>query len=401
MKSRHAKVLLVTGKCLIAVALLVWAVGQVHWNDWVRDRQGRTYAVQAAPRPGGPAEFQVVTGWLWWKQVSALPAGQLKPLPAAGPAAAAYVHDGLASSLTKVQSRLGLVALAALATLVSYFVMAYRWQLLLNLQEIRIGLWEIVRLTFLGLFFNVVVPGTVGGDLVKAYYAARHSPRKGSVLISVVIDRVLGLLTLTLLAGAMLCTLVWFMPRTPEITQAIVAVLVIAAAVGAGLLLLFSTRFRSLLHVQKLYCRMPLAHRIASMGQVVRLYRSRPGGLMAAAATALVSHGLWIGGLGLLGYCLNLGASWYEYYLYLPLVYTIGAVPLTPGGVGLIEKLFVVFFAASNPSQVLALALLARLLPVLLSLPGLVVAVTGAKIPPRDVLAAELGSDTRGAPPGK
>ncbi|MCJ7543925.1 MAG: hypothetical protein MUP47_05060, partial [Phycisphaerae bacterium] len=53
----------------------------------------------------------------------------------------------------------------------------------------------------------------------------------------------------------------------------------------------------------------------------------------------------------------------------------------------------VVFFAngAVSVSQVVALALLVRLMPMFWSLPGAVVAVTGAKVPPSGDIQAELG----------
>ncbi|MCY2927690.1 MAG: lysylphosphatidylglycerol synthase transmembrane domain-containing protein [Planctomycetota bacterium] len=391
MKSRAAKTILLSAKCFLAAILLTWVLSQVHWHDWVRDRDGRTYAIQRI----APDRVDVATGWLWWRSEASVPTERLVPVPAAGAAAPAYAHDGLASSLKHVRRHGPLMVLAVLVTLISYFVTAWRWRALLALQDIHIGPWEAVRLTFLGMFFNMVVPGTVGGDLVKAYYAAKHAQDKGSVLVSVIIDRAFGLLMLTALAGAMLGVLVLVAPASlPDLRQAGLAVGVIAATVTAGMLVLFSSRLRRAMHLQTLYQRLPIAHRLRAMGQAVRTYRSRPGGLAMAAATSLVSQILWIAGLAMIGASLGLTqVRWYEYFLYIPLIYTVGAIPLTPGGIGFLEKLFLVFFATADPSQILALALLARLMPMLLSLPGLAVAVTGAKRPPREEMAAQLDSD--------
>ncbi|MEI7835561.1 MAG: lysylphosphatidylglycerol synthase transmembrane domain-containing protein [Planctomycetota bacterium] len=395
MKSRSVKLLLLSAKCSLAALLLLWVLSQVHWHDWVRDRGGRTYTLRRVT----PSHVDVATGWLWWRSETSLPLAQIESVPLAS-AGATFAHDGLASSLRHVRHSLPLVGLAVLVTLVSYFLTALRWRALLGLQDIRIGPWEALRLTFLGMFFNIVVPGTVGGDLVKAYYAARHAQAKGSVLVSVIIDRALGLLMLTILAGVMLGVLALASPgATTDLRQAGLAVGVIAAVVTVGMLVLFSGRLRRFLHLQKLTQRLPIANKLRAMGQAIRTYRSHPGGLALAAGASLVSQALWITGLALLGASLGLTqVRWYEYFLYIPLIYTIGAIPLTPGGIGFLEKLFLVFFVTADPSQVLALALLARLLPILLSLPGLVVAVTGAKLPPREVMAAQLGSDALEAP---
>ncbi len=57
-----------------------------------------------------------------------------------------------------------------------------------------------LRLTFLGLFFNLVLPGITGGDLPKALMVVREHPeRRAHALASVVIDRLLGLWVLLVL----------------------------------------------------------------------------------------------------------------------------------------------------------------------------------------------------------
>jgi len=50
---------------------------------------------------------------------------------------------------------------------------AWRWQILLAAQEVKIGYFLALRLTFVGMFFSTFIPGSTGGDLVKAYYVWR------------------------------------------------------------------------------------------------------------------------------------------------------------------------------------------------------------------------------------
>ena len=59
----------------------------------------------------------------------------------------------------------------------------------------------------------------------------------------------------------------------------------------------------------------------------------------------------------------------------MPVIYILAAIPVSIGGLGLVEGMYVLFFAGgpgADSSALLALALLARLTPMLLSLPGLV-----------------------------
>ena len=261
----------------------------------------------------------------------------------------------------------------------------------MRLQQVRIKLWEAVRLTFLGLFFNVVVPGTVGGDLVKAYYVSKHTSNKGAVLVSVLVDRVLGVTELALLAGVMMLV-VWAAGRASyeTIRLPLVTVTVALASVFFTMLFVLSERFRRIFRLQRFYRHMRIARHLEAMGKAAVVYRVRIWGLFHAIVISFAAHLAWVASIALIGLSLELDVPFYSYFLYVPLIYIIGAVPLTPGGIGLIERFYLLFFAA-NPSEVMALALLARLIPVFWGLPGAIVAVTGPKLPPSETLEAELG----------
>ena len=105
----------------------------------------------------------------------------------------------------------------------------------------------------------------------------------------------------------------------------------------------------------------------------------------------LLSQLFWIGSVALTGMSLDVSVHWTHYFLYVPLIFIIATVPLTPGGVGIVEQLFLIFFAeAANPSKVLAVSILSRLIIMACSLPGLVVVVTGPRTPRTEVMEAEL-----------
>ncbi len=387
---RTVKLALLLAKLCVAAALLAWVVSLTHWGDYVRTKPefgGKDFTLAAAPSPGDK-ELQVYQGSLWWKTIRALPAEQVLSIDSSG----LLVRRGFAQSLQHI-SPLPLI-LAMCLVPISMLIIALRWWLLLRVQEIFIHPWEAVRLTFLGLFFNNVVPGTVGGDLVKAYYVSKHTPKKGAVLLSVFVDRMMGMVELVFMAGLMIAILIaggW--ETFGRMQKAIVPVVVAGAVLLGGLAFVFSTRLRRELHLQKLYQRLPLAHHIASAGDATKVYRKRYGSLVVAVIVTLASHGCFIGAIALLGEALFIPLPLWNYFVYVPLIFIIGAIPVSPGGVGLVENLYVAFFAtaAVGASSILALALLARFVPIFWSLPGLVVALRGAKLPKAEQMQAELG----------
>ncbi|MFA6134315.1 MAG: lysylphosphatidylglycerol synthase transmembrane domain-containing protein [Phycisphaerae bacterium] len=399
MNERHRKLLLLCGKVVVALLLLGWVFSQVHWHDYVVDRAGRSYAVlEARPSSQHPEELTIRQGMLWWQEQSVAPIDRFEPIPATGE----IVRKGFASSLKDIRIE-SLVAASVLYGLLQV-ILAYRWRLLLKVAQVAIPFWEAMRLTFLGAFFSIVVPGTVGGDLVKAYYVGKHTPNKAAALMSIIMDRVLGLTELTLLATAMLLAVRLGGLVAPDQLRlpTLMVLAVIAGLIGAFVFLL-SPRFRRLLHLGRLYQHLPFAHHIRSLGEVTHLYRRNPGAMVAAVLVTFLAHVCWIGSIALLGWGLHLPTPWYSFFLYIPLIYIIGAVPLTPGGLGLVEKFYLVFLVTADctPSMVLALALLVRLLPLLWSLPGAVVAVTGPRLPKAAAMQAELGmtDESPAAPP--
>ena len=89
--------------------------------------------------------------------------------------------------------------LSAFAFLFSQVLSSIRMMLLLKAIELRIKFVPIFKLTMIGNFFNMVIPGTVGGDIVKGFYLTRHEvTSKGRSSGIVAIDRVVGLIALFL-----------------------------------------------------------------------------------------------------------------------------------------------------------------------------------------------------------
>ena len=81
---------------------------------------------------------------------------------------------------------------------------AIRLVCMLGVQQVKLSLWNAIKLTFAGNFFNFALPGTTGGDLIKAYYITRFTHRKTEAVATVFLDRAVGLLGLVLLAGVMI-----------------------------------------------------------------------------------------------------------------------------------------------------------------------------------------------------
>src|SRR5215210_3162192 len=79
-----------------------------------------------------------------------------------------------------------------------------RWYLLLAVQDIRLSKTRTFMLLMVGVFFNLFLPGGTGGDVVKIFYLLKETPgKKAGAFLSVLMDRLIGLLALITLTGVL------------------------------------------------------------------------------------------------------------------------------------------------------------------------------------------------------
>jgi uncharacterized membrane protein YbhN (UPF0104 family) len=251
----------------------------------------------------------------------------------------------------------GRLAAAAFGVYMTGLVITFlRWYLLVRALGLPFHVRDAVRLGFIGNFFNLMIPGAVGGDLIKAGFLYREQARKTQAMGSMVIDRIIGLLGLFLLA-ALAGAVAW--PQAGAVVRRLVLIVWAAAALGGlGLVVLFTPAlYRPLewLLARRRRLEVVLVELVAMAG----LYRRRLGVVVAALLMAMTNHALNVLAFYLASRAMfsagslpGLGA----HYLMVPLVLFTTAAPLPGGALGLSEKISGQLFAlVRHPSGVEAM----------------------------------------------
>ncbi len=274
------------------------------------------------------------------------------------------VRPGLLTLLRDL--RPGFYAAALLVGTLAVFLTAVRWRLLLQAVGIDLGLISSARLVWVGLFFNLVVPGLTGGDLVRAVLVARRTPRPEAAVVSVLADRLVGLGALVGLA-AVVVVAQW--TRFPEIAPAILAV---ASGMAAFAGILLSRGVRRFLRVERLLPSLPFGGVLKRLDDAVLAYRGRPRDLLRALGLSLANHSLSIASVLLVGRALGDASPLGSYLVLVPVVTILTSLPLAPAGWGVGEALYGELFRryGSAFETGVALSLLWRLGSMLVSLPG-------------------------------
>ncbi len=200
---------------------------------------------------------------------------------------------------------------------------------------------QFVRLYFVGMFFNLVLPTSVGGDVVRAWYLAEHPRRRSAALVSVLLERGSGLLVLIALA----CVATVFVP--PELPAWIVRCVWIltGATVVALVTLPLAVRRTSRLA------------RFRPVVETARMYWRRPGLMVGTTLLSLVVQVANVVLVWLLGEALGVSVPPLYYGVLVPTVTLLTLLPISLNGMGVREGATVFLLAPCGVTAARALTL--------------------------------------------
>lgn len=266
------------------------------------------------------------------------------------------------------KARLEFIILAFALYFMAIFANIYKWQLLLGALGMEVPFANLTSYFFTGLFFGNFLLPMVAGDVMRGYGLAVDSEQAAEAVVSVLVDRLVGLASF-LFGGLVGVTFaIWGMRRYDLLSLALVVVGV-NALFALGFVSLLSRRLRCFL--EKIIGAKPVFLRLS---RAVDAYRTRPEALGKAFLVALL-------GLILTSF-VNLCAS-EAVKAGIPPVYIFILNPLTPfapliipsvGGLGVNQGTFVFLYStmarATTPAGAFSLSLLMQAIIYITSLPG-------------------------------
>ncbi len=280
----------------------------------------------------------------------------------------------LAEAAAPALGRWPWLAAAVAWTGVGLFLAAERWGLMLAVAGISLRRAPLWRVYLVGQFFNAFLLGACGGDVVRAWYAARRAPgRSVEATATILLDRGLGLFVMVFFCCVMILSRIHIFLDHDGPRDAGFLMLAFLAAGVAGLVLLFQRR---LLERFGLFRRLERSGRVGSWlrraYEALYVYRHHPRVVLKAALLSLGNLVALTLACHAIGQALGLAVSLGDYFVLLPLISVIASVPLTPGGLGVREGLFVGLFQAIfvPASQALVLSLLVYSTGIIWSLIG-------------------------------
>lgn len=242
-------------------------------------------------------------------------------------------------------------------------ISSYRWQILSRPLGFQLSFGRYLSLYFVGMFFNLVLPTSVGGDVVRAWYMGGKRSR---AFLSVLAERGSGLAVLMLLA-----CLAAFVAPVPLPGWMILAV------VGVGSVLLGGVLCVPLLPAMT---RLPwIGAKIPPLIQLAHTFLRLPRLLTIAGMLSLVVQLASVALVWLVSEGLGLAVPFSYFAVIVPLVTLLTLVPISLNGMGLRELGLVVMLGPVGVTapQAVMLSLLVFAVTVAASLIGAVCYLAG------------------------
>lgn len=241
--------------------------------------------------------------------------------------------------------------LLALAVLFAVVVLiSQRTSMLFRARGLRFTLSDSLNLSLVANLFALVLPGG-GGDIVRLYYTAQEaSGRRTEIGTLLLLDRVMGLLALTLfpIVAAPLC--LPLIRQSPVLQTFLWLAALTSAALLVGIAVSMSRRARALRFVQWFMRTFPLGGYPRLMLDTMQGFRHQGAILAGAVAISLVAHALSMGIVWLLVSLTQSAGSAASSAI--PFLASLGFVanniPVTPGGLGVGEAAFESLFTLAR-----------------------------------------------------
>ena len=229
---------------------------------------------------------------------------------------------------------------AFLSQFVGAAIIALRWQGLLAVRAVEPGYAFLLKSTLASLFFRQFMPSVIGGDALRGHDAWRAGASPGFALVSLLVDRLLGLLALALFA---LLALLIFGSIAVELSGVLLPISLGIAGLVAVLALLFVQAAPGARRLEALRARLPrqVATKVGDLVAGFRVYRGHGRVLGRVFLLSVLLQVNVVTFYWMLSQALGLDVPYTAFYAIVPLAIFVMMVPITINGIGLRETMFV------------------------------------------------------------
>ena len=265
---------------------------------------------------------------------------------------------------------------AVLIGVVINMVSAYKWYLLTRSQSLGASYWRIFAYYLIGQFYNMFLPTSVGGDVVRSYELGRFSGRQADSLASVFVERYTGVLTLLLVAA------IAVLSQIARFNHDFIIVTLVVFSIGLGFIAWLVLDPRLYLWVKRsmtsyIQASKLLFDKLDTLLRSVEAYKSQPSTIVYAFLNSLLFYFVAVLNVLITAWVFNSEVLFIDILIATPIIMLIMNLPISVGNIGLMEVGYISVLELMGYGAELGLAIM-----VLMRLKSLIDAVVGGLLQP-------------------
>jgi len=247
-----------------------------------------------------------------------------------------------------------LLSLSFFLTFFIYFLCFFRWKMLLDTVGVNTPLGRLISAFAGGIFFNLFLPSTIGGDFVRSADLSIQTKKTKEVVATVILDRLSGFIGL---AAVALLALFWGRKLIHDkiIIQSIFAVTAVLISI---MLVLFNKAVYSKIN-RLLYSpdSGKIRAAIESIHQEMHKLRNHKRVVLRNLFLSFIVQAISPLSVYIISLSLGLKLDIAYFFIFLPIVGVVTLLPVSLGGLGLRDAATIYLFAKAGIGKDLSFAM--------------------------------------------
>ncbi len=247
--------------------------------------------------------------------------------------------------------------------LINILASAFKWYMLAHSRGLQVSLWRLYAYYTIGKFFNLILPTSMGGDVVRIHKLGRYTGRYPDATASVFVERFSGMAIQVLLA------LLAIGVNLHLFNQPWLMIGVCLAVGGAVALICWSllderllSLIRQIFGISRVSLFSKLLTKIEKFRQAVLAYEDDPRALWGAIINSLIFYFLAVVNVWVSALAFGSDLSFLTMLTAVPIILLLMNLPISIGGIGLMEFAysFTLGLFGATPTLAISTALLIR-----------------------------------------
>jgi uncharacterized protein (TIRG00374 family) len=245
--------------------------------------------------------------------------------------------------------------LAVLVFFAGLLAVAFRLRFVIQVHGTKISVLTTYYVNLIALFFNNVLPSTIGGEMVKAYYLYKASKASVTVFSAVFVDRLFGLVTMLLIS----ISSIFFLDIAQGSHKILGTIIMLAAATITLAVFIFNKKIvDGLCQLHIPFLPALFLEKIREIYRAMYEYREHKGILGKCIALTVLGQTSFVGVNFLLATSLSIDIPLGFFFFFVPILLIMGVAP-SVNGIGVREATFLFYLTEfTTPEKALALSLL-------------------------------------------